>query len=432
VRKGYEVPIVNGRMYPELNIYPIDNTCLRILILDIKEPVLATFIDKLNTLRSYIADKYDEKYKFDVIINDSGYDEETQKLHGFRTVTIEANDKEMITDFALKNDVDVIYGSNEKLILSLYQGQKPFELTFVFEELSLEIESFLTGKDIAWSFHDAVWNATWLSKYNESDAIMQSVMKLLNKFQTDNPQKQKYIDFARALTNKAGHIRHCEEILTSLVQKKNYSERNHSIKNSYGYEDSYDYSFEITYHLGNYYFLMSGCIDIIGRLLQKMYRLGDEKNIERVEFIEKLEAKNKELADIFSNKTMNDWIIWLKKRRNYVAHESNTTYSDVLKSKKEKTPDSDISKIVEGLKDWKNLELLVGRARVGYLKEDAKFVVRMYEDSTILTKDAMSIPWFNQETQEHETRLFHPLINIRADYDRINSLLRDTVNLLTK
>ena len=424
------MPTVNGNMYPELNIHPIENPELSILLLDVDDALLPDFLEKLNVLRTYIDDKYDNQYSFRLHINSESYSKQIQQKYGF-TVAQLNKQKSAVLDFASANNIDVIYSSDTKFVLELYQGQHPYELLDKFSEVKLEIEAFLTGKDIAWSFDDAVWNATWLSKYNQSDAIMQNVMKLLNKYQTQGGSREQ-IDYSRALTNKAGHIRHNEEALISLVQKKNYSERNNSIKNSYGYTDSYDYSFEITYHLGNYYFLMSGVIDIIGRLLNKTYGLGSEQNIERAKFNEKLAKSNKELVSLFTEKVMNDWIIWLKKRRNYVAHEANTTYSDVLKSKAKKTPQAEIDKIVNGLKDWGALAALVGAEHVENMKQDAKFVIRIYEDSTILTRDAMSIPWFNYEEKSWDTRLFHPLINIRADYDKIYELLKSTVNILTR
>lgn len=418
-------------MYPELNIHPIDNNQLSILLLDVDESLMPDFLEKLNVLRTYISDKFGDRYKFQIYANGLSYTKQIQDEYGFSVITI-SKTKDDVLAYAKDKNIDVIYSNDDDFILELYQGQHPYELTSKFAEVSLEIEAFLTGKDIAWSFNDAVWNATWLSKYTQSDALMQSVMKLLNKYQTVKGSTQKQIDFARALSNKAGHIRHCEEVLISLVQKKNYSHRNNSVVNAYGQNDYYDYKFEITFELGNFYFLISGTIDIIGRLLNKTYKLGDEKNIEREEFHTALASKNKELVDLYSGKAINEWIIFLKKRRNYVAHESNTTYSDFLKSKKDKTPQAEIDRIVEGLKDWAALAVFADPVRINYMKEDAKSVVRMYEDSTIITRDAMHIPWFNQETKEHEFRLLHPLISIRSDYDHIHELIEATVNILTK
>ena len=418
-------------MYPELNIHPVESNSLSLILLDNEEEQLQLFLERLNVLRSYIEDKYQNKYSIHLFVNNVEYSKAIQKQYGFEVVELTKNKTEIL-DFANKNNIDVIYSSNKELILELYQGQNPFELTSVFDEVSFEIESFMTGKDIAWSFNDAVWNATWFSKYNQSDALMQAVMKLLYKYQTKKGSTQVQIDFARALTNKAGHIRHCEEVLTSLVQKKNYSERNNSVINAYGLKDFYDYKFEITYNLGNYYFLISGTIDIIGRLLNKTYRLGGERNIERDEFHTLLVKFNKDLVDLFSEKVTNEWIIWLKTRRNYVAHESNTTYTDILMGKKERAPQSAIDAIVEGLKDWNALAIFADPVRVNYMKEDAKAVVRMYEDSTVYTRDAMSVPWFNKDTDKAELRTFHPLINIRADYHKIEKLLKDTIDILTK
>ena len=241
------------------------------------------------------------------------------------------------------------------------------------------------------------------------------------------------MSLVRALVNKAGHIRHCEEMLISLVQKKNYSARNCLVKNSYGYDDYYDFSFELNYHLGNYYFLISGCIDIVGRLLSSVYEIKQKDikpNIEREEFQTALKDKSSELYKLYSKADIKNWMVWLKRRRNYVAHESEASYTDILKPKKQKLSDIEVKKKVDTLQNWNMMRLLVGDEAVEANKQFAGFVVRMKEDNSVLTREVMVVSYYDNETKTNQESMYHPLVDIKYDSEKIEMILKQTSNLL--
>ena len=218
------------------------------------------------------------------------------------------------------------------------------------------------------------------------------------------------------------------------MQKKNYSARNCIVQNSYGYDDYYDYSFELNYHLGNYYFLISGCLDILARLLADIYDIAINNtvkpNIERSEFLAALLPKSQPLYDIYSEEKLNSWAVSLKRKRNYVAHESEASYTTILKPKNEKISDAEVKKKVRALQNWNAMRLLVGDSAVESNMHFAEFVIRMKEDNEVLTKDAMQFNYYDSVTHMEQMAFFHPLIDVKFDYEKIEHILGQTSKLL--
>lgn len=402
------------------------------MMLTSEEDYLYTLMGRLEVLKYYLSDLGSD---FEVEVRIASTDKfETNKVrYGYKIFNDLGQDKDQILAYAKSNNIDLIYSDNEELVSELYETGKPFQYAGSIQELENEIEAYVSGKGVPWDFKQPVWNATWFAKHIENKALLANLRNLSNVASSQLNYTEKQTSFIRALQHKAMQIRYCEEKLLALVQRKNYSERNYKIKNSYNYDDFYDYSFELNYHLGNLYFLISGSFDIIGRLLTDLFDIsgrGVKPNIEHQNFLEQLQSKNSDLYELYSEEEMNKWMIWIKRKRNYIAHESEASYTNVIKPKKTKLSDAQVDEKVNAMQKWAALEMLIGSEYVASQKEMGRFVVRMHEDNEIYTKDAMEIKYKDCTTRQMAIALFHPLIDIKADYNKFQALLDSTAEIL--
>lgn len=427
------MPIINGVIYPELYIYPHNNDEFKVLLFGIEEDYLYELMQMISVAKTYAAEigrAIDIKF----YVSKTASIEINKNKYGYITFDAYGMTRKSLLEYIATENIDLIYKEDEEFITKLYTKRLPVQLAENIDQLENEIEAYLTGKNIPWLLGTPIWNTTWFIKNVEELDIMQKILQLQNLSQTKlnyNPAQKNYV---RALSNKATQIRYCEEKLLGLIQMKNYSERNHTIKNVHNYNEFYDYSFELNYHLGNYYFLISGAMDIIGRLLMSVYKIpsGDniKPNIEHSNFQCALSEYNEILAYFYADEELNSWMVWLKRKRNYVAHESESSYSDVIHEKKVKLTDQEVENKLNQLRDWNAMKLMFGEDAIIKQMEDARFVIRLKEDNKVWTRDAMIIKYYNFEDREPSEALFHPLIDIKADYNKVRSILNFTASQL--
>lgn len=429
------MPVSQGEVRPELNLIPAENSVLRILILNDVTFDILTFNTSLEVLKHYIKDKHSDKFTIEILYQLNAHTKKYKQTLGLELLKIESTSAKTIKNLIQDRNIDVIYGPNAQLSLELIKSYTPVETASTPSELKLEIESFLTGKNIAWSFDDPVWNTTWLAKYAMGDKLSIEFMNYLNQATNGLSYSSKQIGYVRALANKVGQVKHAQEQLISLLHGKNKSERNATIQDTWGYDTFYDYSFELSFHLGNYYFLISGCLDIVGRLCNDLYDLGlhwKQTSIENKDFQKAIKSKNKELFELVKDVELSNWCRWLKKRRNHIAHASTPNYSNILKPKRKKLTDKEVEDrikempVIMGL-----LSAIPGNAGLAILNQ-AKFVVRMHEDNEIFTRDGLEIVAFNSKTQQDESVLFHPLIDIKLDYEKFSKLMSGVYSAVAK
>lgn len=426
------MPTINGTTYPELNIHPAPNTIFRIILLTINDDYLFSLMEKLDVLKHYLSDVGSD-FEIEIRVARTKTLDTQKEKYGYSVIDDLGKDVNKILSYAHSNNIDLLYSDDLELIAELYKSGNPFQYAQTITQLENEIEAFVTGKNVPWDFNQPVWNATWFSKYIETQPLLGNLRDLSNIAPGTLGYSSVQTSFVRALQHKAMQVRHCEEILLSLIQRKHFAERNYTIKDSYNYDAFYDYSFELNYHLGNLYFLLSGTFDIVGRLLTSLYGISGKDvrpNIEHEKFLEQLKIKNTELFNLYSEEEMNDWIKWIKRKRNYVAHESEASYTNVIKPKKTKMTDIEVEAKVDAMQKWEALRMLLGDEYVESQKSMGRFVVRMHEDNEIITKDAMQINYFDSDKRKTATVLFHPLIDVKADYDKYQTLLDTTAKIL--
>lgn len=426
------MPTINGTTYPELNVHSAPNAIFRIALLTINDNYLYSLMGKLQILKHYLSDVGSD-FEIEIRVARTETLDTQKEKYGYSVFDNPGNDVDRILSYAHSNNIDLVYSDDLELITELYKKGNPFQYAQTVAQLENEIEAFVTGKNVPWDFDQPVWNATWFSKYVENRSLLGNLCTLNDKALGVLGYSSDQASFVRALQHKAMQVRHCEEVLLALIQRKHFAERNYKIKDSYNYESFYDYSFELNYHLGNLYFLLSGTFDIIGRLLTDLYSISGKDvrpNIEHENFLEQLKTKNAELFDLYSEEQMNNWMRWIKRKRNYIAHESEASYTDVIKAKKTKLTDDEVDVKVDAMQKWEAFRILLGDEYVESQKAMGRFVVRMHEDNEILIKNAMRVNYFDNDTREMATALFHPLVDTKADYDKYQNLLDTTAKIL--
>ena len=425
------MPYSQGEIRPELNVNPANGDVLNVLVLLGAEIDIPTFSNNLGSLSDYIEDRFNNQYRINIIYQSSEEIEKLKEVYEYDTVALENIETEIIEKIVKELDVDVLYSGSEKLLSELMNRYLPASTVDSEDELKLEIESFMTGKNIAWSFDNPVWNITWMFKFSSSNALTSKYMEYLNKAQGFLSYDSKQIGYVRALVNKTGQVRFAEEQLLAYIQQKNRSERNGMTKDTYNYDVFYDYSFELSFHLGNYYFLMSGCLDIIGRLFNEVYAIGlgwKDTNIEHAKFQDAIRPKNEKTYNAVTAEGTSEWVTWLKRRRNHIAHASSPNYSNILQEKSVKLTDTEIDNRIKAMPAVMRLLSAIPGAAGKSIYEQAKFFVRLHEDYGVWTRDGMEIVAYDSVKKKDIKTLFHPLIDVKYDYDKFAKLLTDIVD----
>lgn len=428
------MPISQGQIWPELNLIPADNDVLRVLVMQDDSFDIFNFDNLLDVVGNYIEDRYASSFRIEMLYQLSDNVRKYETTLQLASIGIEDTSINGLSLLIKEKNIDIIYSKDEQMLLGLIKAYTPVAVARTMDELKLEIESFLTGKNVAWSFDNPTWNNTWLAKYAMSDTLTKQYFDYLNMAQSELGYTAQQIGYVRALVNKVGQVKYAEEQLLALIQSKNKSERNMKIQDTWGYDTFYDYSFEISFHLGNYYFLLSSCLDIVGRLYNDLYDLQlhwRQTNIENDAFKSAVKKKNQALFDAVGQKELSDWSRWLKARRNHIAHAAAPSYSDVLISKKKPLSNSEVEDRVRRMPViMRMLSSLPSNVGEGILNQ-AKFVVRMHEDNEVLTRDALQIEILNHKTQKYDSALFHPLIDIKIDYERFFRLMSSICEAVT-
>jgi hypothetical protein len=407
-------------MYPEAR-HGIDMpTSLRVLTLDtefIKLP-----LQYIAVLQNYLSDmqKSDVRVELLTVIDT----QITQAMQEVEVVAIDLTSAQSIIDTALSENIDVIHDPAQVLSnKDRFKLKDSFVFTSTPEELAKQIESYLAGHAIPWQFYEPIWHNAWLLKYVRSGGIAQVASDFIATAQLKN-YSPKQLAYVRSLTNKALYIEYSREQLYYYLQLKRYAFRQNNHEN--------DFSFELVYHLSNYTVFICGAMDILARLLNDLYDLGygrfQSYSIEKQHFIDKLSPKRKTLADIFALKKYQDWIDWMKTRRNNLAHESHLYLTPLIQSKKNPLTDAELEQKVDDALDWNlfessGLDLSGLRAMI---KQNLDLQLN-YEE---IVGDMMMLERIDRTTKDKKNLMVFPLRTIDEDHAKISEIVKRSLDNL--
>ena len=108
---------------------------------------------------------------------------------------------------------------------------------------------------------------------------------------------------------------------------------------------------------------MASAFDIISRFLNEYYSLGinhfSKLALERETMLDGLKKSVPDLYTFLNETENNKWVSWLKRRRNYIAHDGSVGHTSLVKEVQVKLTDEEVSDIVDAQTDWESLAVIM-------------------------------------------------------------------------
>lgn len=393
--------IVNGIMYAELPNRLYGHNSLNVIVVENHTPY-EELRSHLDVLQAYI--------------KDAGLD------LSLKLSFVDFIKKDTAENDLIENDVDIVlidegvFTTEEESSLNDHS-----QILHATEDVLGEIGAFLVGNEIYWNFDHPVWNGSSSTRYTLGTGVAIAAQEF---FHSINAMKLSSTLVARAryLWNKTIAVSYARDLLLYTLQLRRKANRR---KCNDGWQI---YGIEIDYHLTNFYFLMASTFDIISRFLNEHYSLGIAHDfklaLEKKTMLEKIKEPIPALYQYLSDPENNKWISWLKRRRNYIAHDGGVLHSPLIKEKATVLSDEEVATIVDSRRDWRLFEQLAPKEVCDMYRQIEEQQVRLENDYEIVVKDVMIIE--GRKGKE----LSSPLISISYDYDSYSRIVGDILKII--
>jgi hypothetical protein len=413
---GYHIPeIVNPRARPSVfNVLLLDLSFNQVSTVSIYVDMLHNYLDTLglsrNRIRLHVATDNETSIHGLTIMNDE------LKAH-----VIDIESKDEILELASLIDADIILDEKDRFTKNeIFKKSDSLVIVQYFNpQFNDLLNAICTGWDVPWNFREPIWNASWISKYLERGTLAKRVFDFMDTSRMKNyTDEQRHI--VRNLSNKISQVNHCKQLLDYNLILRRYAKR-HNVK-------AEDILFEISYELNNYYILISGCLDVMARLINDVYELGFEPyqsyTLDKKEFLKRLTKKRKSLAsDISLNKYL-DWMDWMKKRRNMLAHESYLYLTPLVKRKDVQLSEAEIEQAVNAAFPYDDyVRAGIDSSYIDGLKEMQRFQIDLEQNHETVIEDTMTMTKQDRKTGVEKEVLFLPLRAIEDDYKNMCELI---------
>jgi len=414
------MPIVSGNMYPELKLQMLDSPEFNVLILGELTADHLFFLSKLDVLHNYIEDRIGDGTKIKVHALKSDKQNMFEAHEGVHVHQLESISTDSFAELIRSKDVDVVL--DVKQLISEKEAIDSDQSYLVVRDLEAaeaECETFLIGRNIAWIFKDPMWNTTLSTRYYMRAGLCRDTFYFMGEAADKKGYTQDQVERVRFLTNKIGQVDYCKDVINSYLQKKRRAYR-------HGNTDQ-DFNFELNYHLSNYYFLISGGLDIIARILNDVFSLGITHfgglGLEKDDLTRALEKDHPDIAKLYGVKKVEEWIEWLKERRNYVAHEGGVHHTQLVEEKAVKMTPEELGRKIDEQTDWAFMKTMLTPEQYQGQRDMVANIVRM-DDYDEVAADVMVVK------TRGKTKVFMPLRNIEYDYNRFRDIARETLERL--
>lgn len=393
------MPIINGVIYPERRsiLHKFDH--LNILIIgDASHPELVEFFGQIDILRAYLSDI--GKSHIDIRTHFSGQLDEVDLLG-----KVSLEDLDIVLDFNK-------YYSEKFTNKNFYT----VEIIQTINELVSSIENFLVGSGVAWRLREPVWNMQLLLRYMEQPGLCQDYYNYMVECQRSSKYTSEQIDRIRYIVNKIKQIDYARDLLQYYVKRLRKAERS-------GIGDDDSYNLELNYHISNYYFLLAGALDSMARLLNDFLKLKIPRDkyrdlgLEKATFIKRNKEKRTGLARKLSVKKINHWMSFLKKRRNFIAHEGDMRQTPLVEEIKTPLTDIEINAIVDKQMDWTQLARLAPQEMYDAHRAMAFEMARIKNNYKVIARNIMHVPGKNGGT------IWLPLMSVDFDYEHFSEIM---------
>lgn len=393
------MPIVNGVIYPELSpILHQFNTLKALILGDASNPDLSELLGQIDILHRYLSDIGKSNLK--ILVHFSSPLSEESLLE-----KVSSDDLDVVLDFN-KFYSDKFTNKNFYTV----------EIVRTVEELISSIENFLVGSGVAWRLREPVWNMQLLLRYMEQPGLCRDYYGYMVECQRSSKYTSEQIDSIRYIVNKIKQIDYARDLLKYYVKRLRKAERS-------GVGDDDSYSLELNYHIGNYYFLLAGALDSMARLLNGFLRLKiprdkySDLGLEKDNFIKRNKEKRTGLARKLSVKKINHWMVFLKKRRNFIAHEGDMRQTPLVEEIKTPLTNIEINAVVDQQMDWIQLACLIPQDMYDAHRAMVFEMVRIKNNYKVIARNIMHVPGKNGGT------MWLPLMSVDFDYEHFSEIM---------
>lgn len=407
-------PIVSGQMIPSLRYSPF-NFELKLLIIGNQNNDIERFVANLNTLLNYLSTN-GSVLKIELY----GLNSDLPRHLLVDSTTFEGLTYTTLREYALEKDIDILVDLQRQ---AYFDETRSYNVEFGYADksdlLHRQCEAFLAGNGITWSFTDPVRNDHWIRMYSSRPGITLDAIKLLNHSITSSSFDQPKTERIRALSNKIHLVDYGRLTLIYFTQRRKKERRRN--------DREHIVSFEIHYHLGNYYFLLAGVFDLTARLLNEVLNLGITQYkhlaMEKTNMTDALESVNSDLADIYKETQFNEWLIWLKERRNYLGHDASAAVTPLVREPSNPYTEEEIEQLVDQELDWDYMRTYIPEELVQSHRSLVADLIRI-DQHEVEQDDVMLIQ------KNGNTKIFLPLFALDHDFEMMEKAIKPTIEYL--
>jgi hypothetical protein len=206
--------------------------------------------------------------------------------------------------------------------------------------LMTQLEIFARGWEVPWSFSMPAYNLTWQDGlYLLVDELGKMTAKIYHEKLKGRLGDSETDENARSLLlDRISFLCYTRDKLLFYSQQLR-----HSLRNGF---DSQEYRFEISYHLQNYYGLISGALDQLSRVIHKVLRLTKPPvrfaSLRNADFIKNVSQRIPDIRRTVEAPDVADWLEKLSEIRNYIIHAGAVTASPIYEKPENELSDADL------------------------------------------------------------------------------------------
>lgn len=420
------MPNIYGKIYPEVQSAGLLNHRFKVLI-ETKEDLekFLPFVIELCTLKAYLNDIVDSPAHLELFISfiPNSKNSDICKRLGLTPVELD----EDIPDYnkkiqlmAKRIDADLLI-TESKEVLEFFNKEKELNLLVEgYDGAKKDIEVFVRGHEVPWSFSDPAWNMPWTAFYSMSDEFGREATKIYEtQFRKVGLDSQTLEIVRSLLLNRVSNICYTRDKLLFYFQQRRYAKR-HGWKRQ-GFE------FEASYYLCHYYLLLWGGIDQLSRILNNALNLGvtsfSKISIARDDFVSKIIRIDKNLGNLYKDKDFLEWIKQLRRNRHYTAHQGNIILSTIVETPKSELSDEELEREAQATATWNMMKRNLSPEMFNWYHASLKQSIRISKYK-VLADDAMVIQ------DGEEKYIFRPLANIEWDFNNFKLIVLNTLQAL--
>lgn len=416
------MPIVNGQMYAEAQGLDQFNE-LNILILGNLNDELTDFAIKVDTLHAYIVDTLSLDVRVRLHCTESIDENVARRLRIARHNVGEVTELNLLS-IAKELDIDVVLDQNN-MFGERYSQETfyVFQLVKTTHELASSCEDFLMGHSVVWLFSDPSWNTPVFMRYFGRAGICSDYFAFMGECTRTKGYSLEQQDRVRYISNRLSHVEYSKDIIQHHIKRMRKAERNDLPDTG---------NLELNYHLSNYYFLMAGIMDSMARLINDVYKLGftqyGDLALEKSQYIQANRRKRTGFVRILTNRAFVNWLLFLKERRNFIAHDGDMRQSPLVKQNETLLTDDEVEQFIDQRMDWNYVSTLLPPETIQAMRNEAAQMVRIERDYRVIAKNVMVVP----EARTGSTKIYQPLRSIEYDYGKLRDVMELLLNRLKK